>query len=273
MIILSILIPTYNRCKKLLDLLDFLELELSLCEKKIEVIIGDNASTDITYEEVCQHSLLDNENVFIYRNSTNLGLVGNLIELSKRANGEYIWFMGDDDIYRTGIVSKALGGISNEPALVFLNHEAYVEGQKGYSGFTSAISAGCKEVYEDGKVGISDIWHCSETSLMFISCLIYSRKLFLEAVSVNLNVNLASPLFYSLYVGGKGKLCVVKEIMLENVWGDVSWSAESEKIFFKYIPRILLSCINYGYSYKFIVSMLLKYFKNKKKGFVKYMLK
>lgn len=111
-------------------MLDFLELELSFCEKKIEVIIGDNASTDITYEEVCQHSLLDNENVFIYRNSTNLGLVGNLIELCKRANGEYIWFMGDDDIYRTGIVTKALGGISNEPALVFLNHEAYVEGQK-----------------------------------------------------------------------------------------------------------------------------------------------
>lgn len=78
---------------------------------------------------------------------------------------------------------------------------------------------------------------------MFISCLIYSRKLFLEAVSVNLNVNLASPLFYSLYVGGKGKLCVVKEVMLENVWGNISWSAESEKIFFKYIPRILFRAL------------------------------
>ncbi|MFV0582575.1 MAG: glycosyltransferase family 2 protein [Parabacteroides gordonii] len=269
--LLSILIPTYNRHHKVLELINFLSKEILSCISDLEIIVGDNASNDSTYEDILSHPLFELSNINIIKNPQNLGLVGNLINLSQKASGEYIWFMGDDDIYKSDIVNKVINQLKEKrPALMFINHEAYIEGEKGYSGFSSAVDVQLPAIYEDGRKGIYDIWNTSDTSLMFISCIIYNKNLLIDAIHKREVTNLASPLFYSLYVGGKGKLVIIKDILIENVWGNVSWKSSMYSIFIDFIPQILYSLHKYGYSNKMTITISIKYLWKNKFLFIKY---
>ena len=87
--LLSICIPTYNRCDKVLALLRFLssELENNVFVNDIEIIVSDNCSTDDTKDRVLQFT--EGSNFFIYHgNQSNLGLIGKWGEISWSG---YIW--------------------------------------------------------------------------------------------------------------------------------------------------------------------------------------
>ena len=102
--LLSIAIPTYNRCNYLLEVLPQI---LKQCDEidsqadKIEVLVSDNASTDNTQERIKE---LHHPRIKYYRNTANIGGDANFIECVKRANGKYVWLFGDDEI----IVDKSL---------------------------------------------------------------------------------------------------------------------------------------------------------------------
>lgn len=95
--LLSIVLPTYNRAGHLKKLVDFLTANIVSDDRyAIEIIIVDNASTDKTaliLKEVshpcirivtrAQHLPTAEENIF---NSL------------QEASGEYVWFLGDDDV-------------------------------------------------------------------------------------------------------------------------------------------------------------------------------
>jgi abequosyltransferase len=101
---LSICIPSYNRPSELRNLLESIdcisaEVEVVICEdlapKRDEVraiVTAFSASTDfpIRYNE----------------NSTNRGFDGNLRLLVELAAGEYVMFMGDDDLFVPGALDQ-----------------------------------------------------------------------------------------------------------------------------------------------------------------------
>ncbi len=93
MIILSILIPTFNGKHRISALL------LSLYDKGfvhspyVEIIISDNASTDGTQDYLKQLS----PEFSILLNETNAGYRGNAIRLLRIAKGKFTWLVGDDD--------------------------------------------------------------------------------------------------------------------------------------------------------------------------------
>lgn len=112
--LLSICIPTYNRCGKVLSLLRFIVEEVkSFSTEEVEIIVSDNCSTDNT-QAVLNEYVQDKGIINYNRNSENLGLIGNLHRLVELAHGQYVWFMGDDDIYYQGVagqvISKLKGG-------------------------------------------------------------------------------------------------------------------------------------------------------------------
>ena len=113
--LLTIGIPTYNRSSKLAKLLYFLEDEIyaSNCESAVEVIVSDNCSSDNT-ESVVENYIQQNQCKYIFkynRNDKNLGLVNNVLKIYEFAEGNYVWVMGDDDIYHSGIIAKVLSEV------------------------------------------------------------------------------------------------------------------------------------------------------------------
>jgi glycosyltransferase involved in cell wall biosynthesis len=98
---LSILIPTYNGCHRIGHLLSSLDSKGYTTCSFVEIIVGNNSSSDRTME------LLDSLSPAfkIIHNLSNLGVQGNIVKLMENAQGKYIWLLGDDDVVQASAAS------------------------------------------------------------------------------------------------------------------------------------------------------------------------
>lgn len=106
---LSILIPTYNGGEILGETLRSI---FSQDFSDYEIIINDDCSSDNT-EQIAK--FFDDPRVKFFRNVRNLGYPGNLEEARKKATGEIIYLMGQDDILASGALSKTYEIFKNNP--------------------------------------------------------------------------------------------------------------------------------------------------------------
>jgi glycosyltransferase involved in cell wall biosynthesis len=91
-VLLSILMPTYNRSYLLKSSIEKLEEMGYFSCNQIEVIVSDNCSSDNTLE------YLNHKNINYLSQKRNLGYAGNLMKLLEAASGKYTWIIGDDDL-------------------------------------------------------------------------------------------------------------------------------------------------------------------------------
>lgn len=104
---LSICIPTYNRASYLKILLNSIRIQIKDCKDSIELIVSDNASSDETHE-VVNKFIEDGAPIKYIKNHINLGAESNITNCFVRANGEYVWIVGDDDIIADGAIGFIL---------------------------------------------------------------------------------------------------------------------------------------------------------------------
>ena len=119
--LVTICIPTYNSGEFIEDTLFSI---INQTYKNIEIIIGDNASTDNTYDIVKKYQKKDSR-IKYYKNETNLGLFGNCNKLISMSKGEYVAIYHSDDIYDLKIIEKQVDILENNLDLsgVFTNYE------------------------------------------------------------------------------------------------------------------------------------------------------
>ena len=117
---LSICIPTFNRASYLAQLLECI---LAQKQDHIEVVISDNDSTDHTQEVV--NSFKKHEvPIVYYKLEKNIGAERNFINVIDKANGEYCWYMGDDDLISKGGIKYVMEHLySNNPEILLLNRK------------------------------------------------------------------------------------------------------------------------------------------------------
>lgn len=108
--LLSICIPTYNRCQLLDELLDMI---LPQAERflDVEVCVSDNHSSDDTtaHLQARQSSILR-----YWTNEINIGGDRNFLKCIAEARGEYVWLVGDDDIIPAGAIASVLQVIRSQ---------------------------------------------------------------------------------------------------------------------------------------------------------------
>ena len=119
--VLSICISTYNRADRLSVNLENLMRVSSNVKDSIEIIVCDNCSTDDTPHIV--NPFLSHENFRYYRNSANIGMLGNLPQTASLARGDYVWLIGDDDLLHKGALERVLDIIKTEtPDIINVNY-------------------------------------------------------------------------------------------------------------------------------------------------------
>lgn len=119
--LLTIIVPTYNRAACLRMLLDALTVELEGLEDRVDVVIGDNASTDDTPEVTAAFAERWNA-TRILRHSENLGPDENFCRCVEAVRTSYFWIIGDDDLPRAGAIPALLSVLDAEqPDLVYLS--------------------------------------------------------------------------------------------------------------------------------------------------------
>jgi glycosyltransferase involved in cell wall biosynthesis len=117
-ILLSILIPTFNRPQSVKSTLNVIQTQINKAgvQNLVEVVIGDN-SDKRNYEL----ELFSAKNSIRYfSHSKNLGQAQNINFLIREANGRYIWLMSDDDF----IESFAIQAVIDEIASIELDSSA-----------------------------------------------------------------------------------------------------------------------------------------------------
>jgi abequosyltransferase len=110
--LLTLAIPTYNRSKFLRQLLDSLR-EQALSDKRLELLISDNASTDSTASLV-EEEIRSGLAIEYIRNDANIGPDANFLQCYERARGKYVWVMGDDDILAQGAIPRLLAYLAKD---------------------------------------------------------------------------------------------------------------------------------------------------------------
>lgn len=91
-ILLSVCIPTYNRKKELLEVVNSV---LSIKRDDINVVVTDNCSTDGTREEL---EKIKDSRLKYYKNKEPIPALSNMIEAIFNGDGDYIFYCNDRDI-------------------------------------------------------------------------------------------------------------------------------------------------------------------------------
>ena len=102
---LSVAIPTYNGAHYIREALDSIISQLDDINEEIEIVVSDNASTDETQEVIEKYKIMHPELISYYRNNENVGFDRNVDLLFKRAKGEYVWMLSDDDALEEGSIA------------------------------------------------------------------------------------------------------------------------------------------------------------------------
>ncbi|MFB2651852.1 glycosyltransferase family 2 protein [Shewanella seohaensis] len=259
--LLSICIPTFNREEKVIHQIEFILKEVKGKYKDVEIIVRDNGSAQGIYQKIKEK--FENEEIHIYKNNINKGLVGNLKCLNMDASGKYVWFIGDDDHLHQGIVEKVYNKLKSGKGLVFINHRAI-----SLKGDIVLKSAFIPNVHKT----IHEIFRFSGTTMMFIAACIYDKR-FLNDIFDREDTRLSLPLLASFYCYERGGVEFVNEILIDNVWGDTSWSDSAIEVFGHGVPLELLKCLKLA-SNKFDVFMsILTYIKINYKLILKFRFK
>lgn len=111
----SILIPTHNSGAFIARAIESV---INQSYPNIEIIIGDNASGDGTYE-IAKSYATKNCTLRIYRNSENIGPVRNWLRCSALAQGKYAAFLFSDDWYEPSFIEKAVNYLE-DPKIGFV---------------------------------------------------------------------------------------------------------------------------------------------------------
>lgn len=96
--LLSIGIPTYNRAACLRQCLESIVCQFGNAKvaEKVEIVISDNNSSDNT-SEVVREFQAKYPNITYRKNSDNLGVDRNIVQVVEMSQGKYVWLLGDDD--------------------------------------------------------------------------------------------------------------------------------------------------------------------------------
>ncbi|GEM_PF-6269255 len=115
---LSILVPSYNVEKYVIECLESIETQLT---NECEVIVYDDASTDNTVDTIKNSSIYKTPNFSLVLGPQNKGLSFARNTLRTMASGEYLWFFDSDDKILDGAIDKILSIIhtSNVDIILF----------------------------------------------------------------------------------------------------------------------------------------------------------
>ena len=118
--LLSICIPTYNRHESLLNCLNSLAKQKN---KDFEVCISDNCSKKNIKNLI--KPFRKKLKIVYNRNKKNLGFALNVLKVSSMARGEFIWFLGDDDLLTNNSVKYLTNKIKKSQDIDFFWINSY----------------------------------------------------------------------------------------------------------------------------------------------------
>ncbi len=206
---LDICIPTFQRSNECLRQASFLLNEIKSLKDyrdcEIKIYIRDNNSSEEDYAAIIdgiEKLRYESFNIVVNRNNENFGLIGNIRKmLLDDSSGDYVWFVGDDDILFNGILDKVVCNLADKKDLFFMNYNCIHKefGLVRPHAFDRNESTNIIELFKN-----------NDAIMMFITSCIYSREKIISAVSFHEKnhgtLEITFPLYSAFYCSLKGNV-------------------------------------------------------------------
>ena len=112
--LISILVPTHNRCDLLKETLDSIFNQNSGLEE-IELIISNDGSKDGTEAYLDQLKTNSKFPIYVFNHDKNIGGPGNWRFLLEQAKGEFVYLLSDDDHIKSNFLKNYIAVITKYP--------------------------------------------------------------------------------------------------------------------------------------------------------------
>jgi glycosyltransferase involved in cell wall biosynthesis len=232
MIKVSILIPTFNRAKRLKKAI---ESGLSQDYENLEIVVSDNNSTDNTYEIITE--FLEDKRFKYYKNNTNIGMVNNWKKgIFELISGDYFIILNDDDyLIKNDYISKAVKIIEENKDISLVQSYGY-HCEKNNA---KKVELPFLEV-EDGKIVFMQLFKRKHITSN-VSNILFNRKLVMKSNSLSNKYNLCTDMEMFLKLCLFGKVGLVKEF--SSVY-NIHHQNLMKKIDYNYIVNVVDYIIN-----------------------------
>ena len=234
-IILTVCILSFNRSDSLDKQLMWLQEE---ADERLQVFVIDNASTDDSLETLNKYKARIKNYSYVV-NDANVGCDGSIVKSANYCDGDYVLFLGDD-YYSRGSIKTIIDILeSYEPNILHITNKASPE----------------RVIFKNfNEKEIAKMISRQLSFYMFMSANIY-RKSVVEECNRLLKLEYATTLFYSLSSLRIGKTLILNEQLIQQDFGNISWSNNTSKVWFFNIPLVFERCESNGYKKRFIKKM------------------
>lgn len=127
--LVSILIPTSNRP---VYFEQALRSALAQTYSNIEIVISDNSENTLTEQIVTRYlAQPGGSKIRYHRNPKNIGPIANQQQVLRLANGEYINYLNDDDLFHPQKIQRMMEFLLGHPGVVLVSSQRRVIDAKG----------------------------------------------------------------------------------------------------------------------------------------------
>jgi len=175
-IILSIVIPTYNRSNYLKETLNYFSCQVHRNLNHVNLIVCNNASTDDTNKAL--ESLYKKDGFFEYKTfNTHVSIGDSISRANETANGDFVLMWGDDDIPSPFLVDYLLYIIEIYPNIGIF-HFNRLEGKDYHTKGITNLSV-LKKEYGDGIIeysSVKDFFNKYILDVTFLSSVMFKKE-------------------------------------------------------------------------------------------------
>lgn len=222
---LTIAFPTYNRAMLLDRQLGWLARAVEGHERRCEILISDNCSTDETpviverrrAELAGRGAILRNN-----RNSRNVGAIRNIAYCITAARSRHVWTVGDDDVIEDGALAYVLRQLDARPdlGLLTLNFSSRLA-QSGELRFERCYDVDDEEFRPDGRELFMDCLEHDSGGVALTTAQVYRSDLAQQAIRDwrrGLR-NLVTQIYWTGFCAARGPMKLTRETHLECAAG------------------------------------------------------
>lgn len=218
---------SYNRSKSLKEQLLYFE---KMEDKRVQVLVLDNKSSDDSLkvlemfrDRIPNYSYLINEK--------NIGCDGSIWKSLDHVLGQYVLFLGDD-YYNADSIRYVVDSLDYyKPSILHVSN---------------AVSRQRLVKQSLTKKQVAVLISNQLSEYMFMSSNFYQTSLIKEVVG-KVSFEYSTTLFFSILCLSQGALLLVNERIISQDFKDITWSKNTNNVWFGSIPMIFDYFMNNGY--------------------------
>jgi glycosyltransferase involved in cell wall biosynthesis len=202
----SVIVPIYNQAPFIRETLDSV---LTQDYPHIELVLSDDGSTDGTSEILREYAQRDAERVKLVASERNTGIAGAFNRALQAHTGEYIAWLGGDDVMLPGKLGRQVAALQERPDAIGCCHDAEVfdsDSGASYGLFT--------EVY-NGRRGVRDggVELLLDPGYMMLPSTMMVRSSALHGLSFDKRIRVSNDWLFDIELFQRGAIVGLDEVL------------------------------------------------------------